>query len=310
MKKLTLFCLLATAAAFAQQPGYTNTVSATVGTTDYVEGTLIRHDNGRQPIIDTYTELVEFNNDVTANCQDPTLISEDMAGGPAAIQGCGNIISSAGDGCFAPGELEDGFTAEATNAGDMVYIPAGAIGNTDDLVGASAFAESTIIRFQIPVYAVAFDLWENNEPITIIRIYGADDTLIETYDADTPTNQQTFFGFIADEVITRVDVEGQAGSGELFGNFLFGADCGATAGVDEFALSQVSLFPNPATSTVTIKTPGHVSVQNVTITDVLGKTSTVAVVNGSIDVSGLARGLYMVSIETSAGTRVQKLIKQ
>lgn len=311
MKKISFILVLAGFATFAQQnTSYENySVDATQLNNTYQEGVISRVDNNRQPIVDSYTTIGAFNDGVTANCNDTNLSFEDMAGGPAAITPCGNLISSAGDGCFAAGELEDGFTAEATNGGDMIYIPAAAIGNTNDLVGASAFAEFTVIKFQNPTYAVAFDLWENNEPTTILRVYGAGDALIDTFNATTPVNQQTFFGFIADEVITKVEVEGASGSGELFGNFYFGADC-MVLGVGEQLLSQVSLFPNPARDVVSINVPGGVSIENVTLTDVLGKVQRAAVSNGTINVSNLSQGLYMVTIKTSAGSLVQKLVKK
>lgn len=68
-----------------------------------------------------------------------TLINEDFAGGPGAgqISACGPIVSSAGDGCFPAGELEEGFNITASSGGDVIYLGAGAIGNTSTSCTAS-----------------------------------------------------------------------------------------------------------------------------------------------------------------------------
>jgi hypothetical protein len=311
MKKITFTFMLAGCAMFAQQnTSYENASINPVQANNTVEeGVIARVDNNRRPVVDSYTLLADFNDGVAENCSDTTLAFEDMVGGPAAITPCGNLISSGGDGCFAAGELEEGFTAEATNAGDIIYIPAGEIGNTDPLVGASAFADFTIIRFQNPTYAVAFDLWENNDPVTIVRVYGDGDVLLETFNATTPTNQQTFFGFIADEVITRVELEGNVGSGELFGNFFFGADC-MVLGVNDNLLSQISIFPNPTQDVLNVSVPSTIKINNVVLYDVVGKNTGLTLDNGTINTSSLARGIYILNIQTDRGALTEKIVKQ
>ncbi|MFT5230488.1 MAG: hypothetical protein ACI97R_000550 [Candidatus Azotimanducaceae bacterium] len=312
MKKITFLMALVSSMAIAQQTSYTDTLESIENSnTTYVEATLERVDNNRMPIVATYTTLADFNTGFADECGSASdaLTFEDMVGGPSAITPCGAEISSAGDGCFAAGELEDGFSVTASNSTDIIYIPAGAIGNTDPLVGAASFAEFTIITFTEPVYAVAGDIWENNEPLTIIRIYGAGDVLIDTFDATTPTNQQTFVGFIADEGITKIELEGDLGSGELFGNLYFGVDCDLL-GTDTLDASIVLMYPNPATDIVEISVSSEIQIESITVTDVLGKTQEVSVSNNTINVSSLSRGLYIVTVKTNAGDLVQKLIKK
>jgi hypothetical protein len=307
MKKITYLFMLAGAIAFAQQSdsyldatpqepsGNTNGLAIITGNSDGV--------------IDTYDNLTDFTDNVDIFCADPTLTSEDFTGGPGGITTCGPTVSSAGDGCFAAGEIEDGFVAEASNGTDMVNIPPGAIGNADSLIGASAFAEYTIINFDPNVFAVAMDIWENNDPTTEVRIFDAGGTLIETLQVTTPINEQTFFGFIADEPISKVELEGANGSGELYGNFLFGADC-LVFGVDDNLLSQVSLFPNPATDIVNIQLPNTVEMKSIAVYDVLGKVVVNSATNNQINVSQLNGGVYMVTIETNQGTVTKKIIKK
>lgn len=306
MKKITLLFMMASAAAFAQSSSYLDaTPQEPSGTTNGL-AIITQSQDG---VIDTYDNLTDFNDNLAIFCTDVTLTSEDFTGGPGGITDCGLTISSAGDGCFGAGEIEDGFVGEASNSTNMVNIPPGAIGNTDSLIGAITFAEFTVINFDPNVYAAAMDIWENNDPTTEVRIFDAGGTLIETLTVTTPVNTQTFFGFIADEPISRVELEGANGSGELFGNFLFGADC-QIIGIDDNLLSQVSLFPNPATDFVNIQLPNTVEMKSIAVYDVLGKVVANSATNNQINIAQLNRGVYMVNIETNQGTVTKKIIKK
>ena len=79
---------------------------------------------------------------------------------------------------------------------------------------------------------------------------------------------------------------------------------------DENALSQISIYPNPATDVLNIAIPSSVDVKSVSLFDVLGKKSNVSLVNGQINISDLAVGLYLLNVETTNGTLTQKVIKQ
>ena len=218
-------------------------------------------------------------------------------------------MSSAGDGCFTAGELEPGFTVEASNASDVVLIAPGSIGNTDALVGAINFAEFTIINFSPDVYAVGMDIWENIEPTTIVRVFGAGDALIDTFNLNTPVDTQTFFGVIADEPITSIELEGLNGSGELFGNFLFGADC-MSLSIAENIKDLVRIYPNPVNDNLFIDMPARISMNEVLINDILGKSFQTEVTNGQIDTSKLESGVYFLTITTNQGKLTKKFIRQ
>lgn len=309
MKKITFLFLMASTMVFAQQPQS----FVEQGTQQIVpnsnQETVITIVNDRQPLIDTYNTLSDFNDGVTANCSDPTLTSEDFSSAPAGINTCGPVISSAGDGCFGAGDLEDGFSVEASNGTDIVAISSGQIGNADALVGANTFAEFTIINFSPEVYAVAMDIWNNSENTTDVRVYGTGGTLIETLVLSTPAGTQTFAGFISDEPIERVELEGLAGSGELFGNFLFGADC-MVLGVNDNALSQVAVYPNPASDILNIEVPGNIEIISAYVYDVTGKRMTAPVVNNQLNIADLSNGVYLVQINTSQGNITRKIVKK
>ena len=312
MKKITLLFLIISTLMFAQQPeSYAELAvsnNEVITNSNTVEAVIERVDNGRMPIVGTYNSLADFNAGVIANCSVTTLISENFAGGPMDITDCGPTISSAGDGCFTAGELESGFNVQASNGTTTINIPPGAIGNTDSLVGATTFAEFTIVNFSPAVFAVAGDLWENNEPSTTVRIFGTGGILIDTFIVTHPTNTQTFYGFVSDELVTKVELEGAAGSGELFGNFLFGGIC-TPLSINENALAQVSIFPNPTSAVLNIKVPSTIEVQNAVLFDLLGKNTGVKLINGVMNTSDLARGVYILNLKTSAGTLTEKVIK-
>ena len=79
-------------------------------------------------------------------------------------------------------------------------------------------------------------------------------------------------------------------------------------GIEEAEMSEVSLFPNPATSTVSIRANG---MEQVTLIDLNGSivmTQRVSDETVTFDVSNLAKGAYFVRITGGNGTAVRKLI--
>ena len=164
-----------------------------------------------------------------------TLVNEDFANGPGAgeILECGEIISSAGDGCFAAGVLVNGFNVTASDD-ETVYIGAGAIGNTSTLVGANVFIEFTVLSFDPnPAYAVGFDLFISANTNVDIRVYGVSNNLMETFNVTNTPETENFFGVISTDAIAKIEIE--TAGGELLGNLAFGtdanvatADCGGS----------------------------------------------------------------------------------
>ena len=307
MKKITLLFIITVSFSFAQQPqSYTDLNSSDIEfNTSYtdIEAIVTRLDNGRQPLIETFTSRVDF--DAAYVCA--TLVEEDFAGGPGVITPCGLIISSAGDACFAAGEIEDGFDIQASNATAVGFIPVGALGNTIPLVGANIFPEFTIVNFSGDVYAIANDLW-NSDPTTEYRIYDSGGVLMDTFMLATKVGVETFFGFTSDELISRVEIDGLSGSGELFGNLAFG-DCPILSVEDNLA-DLISIYPNPARDILNIKLPSNIEIISSNLYDILGKDTGVRLINGTMNTSNLARGVYILNLKTSAGSLIQKVIKQ
>jgi hypothetical protein len=311
MKKITYLFVLTFGFTFAQSPSsYLEVSTDHSGEITYTENPIaVIGQNSQAQIIGTYTTLGDFNAAVSANCSDATLTFEDFTNGPNTIVNCGISVSSAGDGCFAAGELAAGFSVEASNGTEVVSIPAGAIGNVDSLTGAGAFAEYTIINFSPDVYAVAMDIWENIDPTTVVRIFGTGGTLIDTFNLNTPINSQTFFGVVSDEPITAIELEGLNGSGELFGNFLFGGDC-MPLSVEDNLQELISVYPNPAGDRLFLNIPSSLTIDEVNLYDTLGKRISVSLFNNQIDVSNLNSGIYFIKINALNGTLTKKFVKR
>ncbi len=157
-----------------------------------------------------------------------TLISEDFSGGPGAgaIQPCGPVISSAGDGCFAAGVLEDGFSVTVKTSGnETIYIGAGAVGNTSTLVGANTFNDTTVLNFAPNgAYAAGMDLFVSGVTNADLRVYDTGGNLLDSFTLTNTPDTENFVGVISDVAIGKIEMQGAADSGELFGNLDFGTD--------------------------------------------------------------------------------------
>lgn len=83
-----------------------------------------------------------------------------------------------------------------------------------------------------------------------------------------------------------------------------------TIGIEDNLAESVSVFPNPATSVLNISLPSNIEVTNSSLIDMLGRTTGVVYNNGEMNISGLAPGVYILNLETTAGSYTQKVIKQ
>lgn len=315
MKKITILACLISLTAFAQNSNSysTSTQENPVITVDSeVTITSKRANQNERIVIETFTSLADFLDVTTPACEDDTFTFEDFSSSPEGIVVCGETISSAGDGCFSAGALENGFTVTSSDFADspsVVSIAAGALGNnSSSLVGAGAFPAFTIIIFDEDVYAVGFEVWENNDPNTIFRIFSPNGDLIDTFTATTPTNSQTFFGFYADEPVGRIEIEGANDSGELFGEFVFGADC-SNLGIQDDDLEAISMFPNPTTDVISVNLRNTIAT-SLTLIDLEGKKVLSNRDSNTIDISKVASGLYLLQVSTSNGSTTRKVIKQ
>jgi len=81
----------------------------------------------------------------------------------------------------------------------------------------------------------------------------------------------------------------------------------ATSGFD--ALSGVALYPNPATSKLTLNVPADVQVNKTVFYNALGQKTKESLSETAWDVSDLANGVYLITVFSDAGTKQLKFIK-
>jgi uncharacterized repeat protein (TIGR01451 family) len=80
-------------------------------------------------------------------------------------------------------------------------------------------------------------------------------------------------------------------------------------GVDEYADSQFSIYPNPANDFINVKVKDG-SLQKMTVYDLLGKTILEAgssdIASGSMDISGVSSGIYLLEVVSDNNLKVTK----
>jgi len=213
-------------------------------------------------------------------------------------------------GCFAAGEIVDGMNVHSSNIVDntVVAITAGIIGNTIPIVGANTFVDFTILNFSVDVYAVGMNIWNNFDPVTEYRIFDAGGVLLASFILNNTVGAENFFGFIAFEPISRVEIEEANDGSELFGWLEFG-DCNNLSVEDNLA-DLINIYPNPATTQINVDVPSSIEILDVALYDILGKNTGAVLVNGIIDVSNISRGVYILNVKTDQGTLTQKVIKR
>lgn len=176
-----------------------------------------------------------------------TLPLEDFNGGATAagaVNTCNEPVSSASnDVCFAPGDLIPGFQVTSSDAGGVVVLGDGFIGQPSAVVGANSFAAFTTVAFAATdVNAVAFDTFAGSGGTldVEVRVFDGGGTLADTITLNaTADNVSEFFGIVAPGPISRVEIENTGGGGELFDNLAFGVGAPESQAVP--AMSTIGL---------------------------------------------------------------------
>ncbi len=262
------------------------------------------------------TTLTQFTDRVAfQNAYSGTLAFEDFFGNynQGDLPNCGPIISSAGDGCYLPGELVDGFTITAKNLnGEPTGVTTvfAASPSLTQMVGGITFAGITILSFTPnPAYAVGFDFFLNSIPVGMARIYNADGILIDTIQVELINNTDTFFGIISDnEPIGKIELEAATSNYELIGKLEFGTEL---LGVNDNALAGFSYFPNPANTTINLKAIENI--ESVSIYNLLGQSvisKNINAVTSQVNISELATGTYIMKVSINGETGTYKVIKK
>lgn len=118
------------------------------------------------------------------------------------------------------------------------------------------------------------------------------------------TLQMPAVGTIVGEGTTVIVIEATDDAGNT-GGCAFDLVVEPYLGVNEVALAEVSIFPNPAKTTVTV----NAKVETIVVYNVLGQEVLVSKQN-TFAVDTLAKGAYLVKITTIEGSAVKQLIVQ
>lgn len=191
----------------------------------------------------------------------------------------------------------------APDPGNLVTSELGFIPNSQTVVGAN----------------FGFDVWELVLDITDVALAGQNgDTTtywiglsVEATDASNLFWENSTAGLIgAGEAYNDGGGGGFVIDGTLEGVYTFEGDCTPILGVGDNLADLVNIFPNPATTRINIEVPANIEITDVALYDVLGKNTGATLINGTIDVSNLSRGVYILNIKSTQGTLTQKVIKR
>lgn len=84
-----------------------------------------------------------------------------------------------------------------------------------------------------------------------------------------------------------------------------------TTGITHLPGAEISVFPSPASNTLHVQVPGGIKGQWASITDLAGKVvAQPSLFQGTVDVSTLASGLYLLQVETTTGIRTVRFTKE
>jgi|GEM_PF-1446204 len=83
-----------------------------------------------------------------------------------------------------------------------------------------------------------------------------------------------------------------------------------TLGVTDYLAQLIKVYPNPTAQQLRIDIPSHVAVQDMGLYDIRGIRLDLPVTSGSMDLSALQNGLYLLKVETPYGTSTKRIVKQ
>ncbi|MBT8261929.1 MAG: T9SS type A sorting domain-containing protein [Bacteroidia bacterium] len=164
-----------------------------------------------------------------------------------------------------------------------------------------------------------FDVWDLTLDITDVALPGQSGVAtsywiglsVEATDASNLFWENSTAGLIgAGEAYDDGGGGGFVIDNTLEGVYTFDVECEPILGVGDNLAELVSIYPNPATTRINIQVPGNIEITNVALYDVLGKNTGATLVNGSVDVSNLAQGVYILNIQSNRGTLTQKIVKR
>lgn len=125
------------------------------------------------------------------------------------------------------------------------------------------------------------------------------------------------FGLGTDSTISSITVRWPSGivntveNPAINGTLTIVEDQTSSVAAPAQASTTIGVFPSPASNILYVESPLGLNGRTAEITDMAGHVvAHSSVLHGSIDVSGLAEGIYLLKVETSAGMQMAKFAKE
>jgi hypothetical protein len=149
-----------------------------------------------------------------------------------------------------------------------------------------------ILNYQDSQYSLTFDIGNQPEEYEVY--------LLDQY-LDTKTK-------LSSDVVYSFSVEASNEESSDANRFKLKFE-EATLSSDDFELINISLYPNPVKSTLSIAVPNSVQLNSVKLYNMIGQELKNTTTN-KVDMSEFSAGVYLLELETSEGKLTKKVIKQ
>ncbi len=81
-------------------------------------------------------------------------------------------------------------------------------------------------------------------------------------------------------------------------------------GVGDNIVDAFSIYPNPASTTIYVENVKGLEIRSVKLYDILGRNTNVKLIDNTINIENLSKGIYMLNIVTEDGSLTKKIIKE
>jgi len=165
------------------------------------------------------------------------------------------LDSASNDSCFVPGNLIGGFALTSSSGSGAILLPAGLLGpaQSSHVVGANAFADTTVITLNPSVTATSFHVYTAPVRTVALEAFAADGSSLGTSSVTpTATDVPAFFGVVSSIPLSRITLAAEGGSGELIDDLRFGAAGAAAPSISKAFAPSAIQAGTPSTLTITL----------------------------------------------------------
>ncbi len=81
-------------------------------------------------------------------------------------------------------------------------------------------------------------------------------------------------------------------------------------GIESNTLETIAIYPNPASNVLNIDNPNGFDIKGADLFDILGRNTKTVLENGKMNIGNLAKGIYLLHLQTENGNITKKIIKE